>query len=95
MSDINVTSETAEQQATCSGDVVKLLVYKDSKYSRKFTLCKVSMCGVENNTVWTYMLLVEGDKYPIIISKELAKSILANPKRGAELAYNCWMNRYR
>jgi len=83
------------QSVTCSGDVVQLLDYRAGEGARSYTLCKASMYYVTNNIVWVYMLLVDGDDYPIVISKEYAKIIFADPKKGAELAYNCWLNRYR
>lgn len=83
------------RNVTSSGDVVQLLNYKTEKYSHSFTLCKVQMCNILSNIVWVYMLLVDGDDYPIVISKDLAKDILEDPKKGAELVYSCRMNRYR
>ena len=90
-----ITIDKATHAVTCSGDVVELLVYKADEHSHSFKLCKVSMHYEAENTMWVYMLLVERDAYPIVISKEQAKRILENPQEGAQLVYNCWMQRYR
>lgn len=95
MNDNNAKIERPNRPVTCSGDVVELLKYTAGKGHRSFTLCKVSMCYSAKNTMWVYMLFVEGDEYPVVISKEYAKRILENPHDGSELVYSCWMQRYR
>lgn len=86
------------EPATCSNDVIELLSYKAaSNTGRNYTLCKVLQKGLKNtqNISWVYMLILKDDEFPIVITKEYAKTILESPDIGAKLAYNVWMNRYR
>lgn len=90
-------TETNER-LTCCGDVVELLNHESSPGKRCFSLCKTLIrgnTGDNDSEKWSYMLIVEDDCYPIIITEEYAKNILGNPKQGEDLVYNCWMNRYR
>lgn len=86
------------EPATCSNDVIELLSYKTaSNTGRNYTLCKVLQKGLKStqNISWVYMLILKDDEFPIVITKEYAKTILENPDIGAKLAYNTWLNRYR
>ena len=83
---------------TCCGDVVELLYHKGNLGERSFSLCRTLTLENpqrSNSDKWSYMLIVENDNYPIIITEECAKIILENPEQGKKLVYNCWMDRYR
>ena len=87
-----------EKAVTCCGDVVELLCYKGNSGERSFSLCKTLM--LENterrdSDKWIFMLIIEGDKYPVIITEDCAKSILDTPRKGEKLSYNRWFDRYR
>ena len=70
-------------------DVIKLVSYSGC---RPFDLFKVEQYDATN---WTYMMLIDNDALPIIISEELAQKIIANPSIGGEIAYNTWYERHR
>ena len=90
-------SETNKKITSC-GDVIELLCYKGESGERSFSLIKTNILediNSERSDKWNYMLIVDGDYYPISITEECAKTILKNPKQGERLVYNRWMNRYR
>lgn len=81
-------------------DVLELLNYdaEDKPYCRSFTLCKTLVIeGLDRETSnnWVYMLIIEDDKFPIIISEDCAKKILADPIKGGNLLFNRFFDRYR
>ena len=71
------------------GDVVKLISFDGC---RAYTLYKIEQHDTET---WTYMLFIDNDFFPIVISEELAKSIIANPSIGGEIAYKTWLERHQ
>ena len=83
---------------TCCGDVVELLQHNAEFGEHSFTLCKTLVLENTDRShsgKWSYMLIVDKDRFPIIITEECAKKILENPEQGKTLAYNRWMDRYR
>ena len=95
--DIDVTGRSS-RYLTQLGDVVELLNCKPGAHLRHYSLCKVLMRAFPNSIEeenWLYMLFVDGDDYPIVISEEYAMYILNYPSEGEKLAYSCWMSRYR
>lgn len=72
----------------CRGDVVELISHVGS---RSFTLYKVEKYDTNE---WIYMMFINNDVFPIVISEELAESIIANPSIGAKIAYNTWLERH-
>lgn len=90
--------EKRNRSVTGAGDVVELLNCNPGAPFRPYSLCKVLMRALPDSIErenWVYMLLVEGDEYPIVISEEYAMCIFKNPSEGGRLAYQCWMSRYR
>lgn len=86
--------------ATCCGDVRELLYHKGNSDEHTFSVCKaVVLEDADDRTRfsdnWVYMIIVEKDQYPIIITEECAKSILENPEKGKNLVFNRWFDRYR
>ena len=83
---------------TCCGDVELLYHVKGDLGERSFSLCKTLVLEDTKRNAsgkWCYMLIVENDHYPIIITEECANTILENPEQGKFLVYNRWMDRYR
>lgn len=90
--------DITQEVVTGAGDVIQLLSYKADISNRSYTLCKVlELEDVDRTTAdnWVYMMLIANDEYPLVISKECAQSILDNPKKGEQLAYSRWLDRYR
>lgn len=89
--------EKAQRNLTNFGDVVELLNYQKGLNTPYYSLCKVLMREPDSteNETWVYMLFVQGDQYPVVISKKYARYILQHPEEGARLAYTSRMNRYR
>ncbi|MBQ8042784.1 MAG: hypothetical protein IJ272_01370 [Clostridia bacterium] len=93
-----VSVDIRQEVVTGAGDVIELLRYKAGIGDRSYNLCKVlAVEAVDRTTAdnWVYMMLISDDKYPLVISKECAQSILDNPEKGYELAYSRWLDRYR
>lgn len=84
-----------EKSRTVSGDVVDLLYYQGEYGERSYTLCKTLMMPDKESNHWIYMLLVQDDPYPLVITETCAKAILENPTVGATLVFNHWFHRYR
>ncbi len=89
---------STNEKLTCCGDVIELLYHKGNFGERSFSLCKTLV--LENTQcndygMWIHMLIVENDRYPIIISEECAKTILKNPEQGQNIVYNRWLDRYK
>lgn len=83
---------------TCCGDVVELLYHKGNLGEHTFSLCKTLVLEDTDRSSsdnWVYMLITKGDKYPIIITEECAKSILENPEKGKTLVFCRHLDRYR
>lgn len=83
---------------TCCGDVVELLVYdsKGTERSRNYSLLKIKYNGgIYAPSSWIYAMLIEDDKYPILIHEEIAQIILDDPEKGGHWAFNFWLDRYR
>ena len=83
---------------THTGDVIELLNCNSGVHRRSYSLCKVLMHSLPNSIEeenWVYMLFIDGDDYPVVISEEYAMDILKYPSEGERLAYSCWMSRYR
>ena len=88
----------AEDFATCCGDVRELLYYKGSLREHTWSLCKTLVLedtDRSNSDKWVYMIITKGDKYPIIITEECAKSILEDPEKGNTLTFCRHFDRYR
>lgn len=86
-----------DRRCTVCGDVEELLAYAGSE-GRHYALCRIrELDDVSRHTSnnWVYMLFIEDDMYPIVITEKCAKSILENPEEGATLAFNRWFDRYR
>lgn len=85
------------RSVTNLGDVVELLNYQKGLNTPYYSLCKVLVQEPYNidEENWVYMLFVQGDQYPVVISKRYAIDILQHPEEGARLAYSSLMNRYR
>lgn len=84
--------------ATCCGDVRELLYHKGNLGEHTFSLCKTLVLedtDRSNSDNWVYMLITEGDQYPIIITEECAKSILEDPEKGKTLVFCRHFDRYR
>lgn len=91
-------SETTEREVTCCGDVVRLLHHEGNSREHTWSLCKTLVLedtDRSNSDNWGYMIITKGDKYPITITEECAKSILENPEKGKTLVYNRHFDRYR
>ena len=90
MSNTNSSKTSFAGQAINNrGDVIKLLTYDEC---RSYTLYKLEQ---HDTGLWTYMLFIDNDFFPIVISEELANSIIANPSLGGEIAYNTWLERHQ
>ena len=70
-------------------DVIKLVTYTGS---RPFELFKVEHHDSNN---WTYMMMIDNDALPIVVSEELAQAIIADPSIGGSIAYDTWYERHR
>lgn len=91
-------SETTEMEVTCCGDVVRLFYHEGNSGEHTWSLCKTLVLedtDRSHSDNWVYMIIKKGDKYPIIITAECAKSILENPKKGKTLVFNRFFDRYR
>ena len=84
--------------ATCCGDVRELLYHEGNSGEHTWSLCKTLVledADRSNSDNWVYMIITVGDKYPIIITEECAKSILENPEKGNTLTFCRHFDRYR
>lgn len=81
---------------TCNGDVVELISYQcpDHRW-RSYKLYKIELVGSTQKNAWAYVILMKDDKYPVIITEDLAQKIIDDPEEGGKLAYSIWMSRYR
>ncbi len=82
-------SSTTGYPINNKADVIKLVTYTGS---RPFELFKVEQHDAQN---WVYMMLIDNDVLPIVVSEELAQSIIADPAIGGTIAYNTWYERHR
>ena len=73
----------------CLGDVVELLSYDES---RPYKLYKIEQ---HDTGTWVYMMFINNDVFPIVISEELAQNIIAKPSIGGDIAYNTWLERHQ
>lgn len=85
------------EACTCCGDVVELISLK-KEGGLSFSLCRILLLddvlrGSSNQ--WVYALILENDKFPILISNHCAKTILDDPESGVELVRNRHFDRYR
>lgn len=86
-----------EEPLTCCGDVVELASFEKAGRP-SFSLCKFLLLEDtlrSNSNRWVYALMVENDKYPILISATCMKSILEDPDSAFELVFNRHFDRYR
>ena len=84
--------------ATCCGDVRELLYYEGDLGEHTWSLCKTLVLedtDRSNSDNWVYMIITKGDKYPIMITEECAKSILEDPEKGKTLVFCRHFDRYR
>jgi hypothetical protein len=70
---------------TCCGDVLKYVSYI-SDFDRSYKIVSI------NNVL---MVIVNDDKYPIIINEEKKEEFIQNHEMTRKLVNNIWMNRYR
>ncbi len=76
------------ESINCRGDVVELLSYDES---RPYKLYKIEQY---DTGTWVYMMFINNDVFPIVVSEELARSIIEKPSIGGEIAYNTWLERH-
>lgn len=69
-------------------DVIKLVTYTGS---RPYDLFKVAQHDAAN---WIYMMMIDNDALPIVISEELAQALIADPSIGGSIAYDTWYERH-
>lgn len=86
--------------ATCCGDVREMLYHEGNSREHTWSLCKTLVVyDAEHRSTlddkWVYMIITKGDKYPIIITEECAKSILDDPEKGNTLTFCRHFDRYR
>ena len=88
-------ANTIIEECTCCGDVIKLMDFKCESY-RNFSLYRTFELDIEGKQHrFRFFLLLDNDKYPIIITEDAAKNIMKNPEYGKKLVFNHWLNRYR
>lgn len=91
-----ITIYNTPEACTCCYDVEKLLEFKGGNEVRDYTLYRTTRIRADRSVYdEIYFLLIEDDKFPIIITENVAESILKNPDEGEKLAYNRWFDRYR
>ena len=91
-------ADMPEQECTCCGDIVQLLSYEGSVGEHSFTLCKtleLSDTERKESGRWVHLIIVDNDKYPIVITDDCAKTILEDIEKGKKLVYSRWLDRYR
>lgn len=80
---------------TACGDVVKIIDFEGDKH-RNFSLYKTLIIDAERNDYgWCYFLLIEDDKFPIVITEQLANDALNNLDSIHNLIFNRWFDRHK
>lgn len=80
------------EKATCNGDCYLLYQYNsdNTEHLRGYALYKLG-----NNETYTYVMIVQDDALPILITEEEALNFLNDPEMAKTFAYNTWFDRYR
>ena len=83
-----VIIDATQKSCTDCHDVIKLLDVKGGD-NPKFELYKTVQVDEKRNACrWIYFVLIEGDKFPIIVTEKAAHSISDNPQIGITLVNN-------
>lgn len=85
-------------QVTEAGDVKLLAEYESqSKFVHGYKICSIVPSYCDNNTSKeeTYLILTDGDEYPIVLQKQDVDSIIDKPDKVKSLTKNTFFNRYR
>ena len=82
-----------------NNQVVRILEYTRSPGVapfRNYALYEGENVDLKKNCVGAaYYMIMEGDEHPIFLDEYSAKQIMADPEKGANLAYNHWMIRHK
>ena len=98
----NIIINKEELPCTMNKDVIRFLEVK--KGSISFSLYKAWMHHTSDEVnriargkkkpLPIYFILLNDDPFPMIISEEVARGILAHPEEGLEYVHNLWHWRY-
>lgn len=81
----------------CLGDICLLATF-DTESGRGYKLCLTDYYPYEVNTGLkeeTYLLLIEDEEFPVVISKKTAQEIMENHNKAHELVKNIVLSRNR
>lgn len=83
----------------CLGDIELLATYDtESGFEHSYKICSLTSSPYDKNSDLKeplYLMLIEGEKYPIIISKQTVNEMIACPNKAKELVINTIQGRHR
>lgn len=83
----------------CLGDIELLATYDtESGFEHSYKICSMTSSPYDKNIDLkepVYLMLIEGEKYPVIISKQTVNEMIEYPNKAKELVINTIQGRYR
>lgn len=83
----------------CLGDINILATFEtESGFELNYKICSTTYSpyeGHENLKELTYMMLIEGEEYPVIISKQTVEEMIKEPSKARRLVINTIQSRHR
>lgn len=83
----------------CLGDIELLVTYDtESGFEHSYKICSISSSPYDKNNdlkEQIYLMLIEGEKYPVIISKQTVNEMIECPNKAKELVINTIQGRHR
>ena len=83
----------------CSEDVCLLAVFEtESGFERGYKLCSTTYSPYEKNTdskEEVYLMLIEGEEFPVVISKETVQEMIYNRNKARDMIVNTFHSRHR
>ena len=83
---------------TCNDDIIELVRFSDATNTwRDYEIVKAKIYrqGESKAWDWTYLMILEDDKYPIVLTDVYASYLIENPDKAKKLARSIWLHRYR
>lgn len=86
-------------QINCLGDVNLLAVYDtESGFEHGYKICSITQSPYDKNTNSEgiiYLMLIEGEEFPILLSKQTIDKIIDNPNKARSLVINNILSRHK
>lgn len=86
------------REKTGIGDVKLIAEFQSEKEKNFQILISCKKCSRGRNKIKVeeiYYMLLEGDMYPVFITKAQVNTFIVDFEKAKEFIYNVWMNRYR